>query len=63
MGIVCASEGSASIAMEAVAYGREDRCGLRLMRRMEVITFEGGCNRGGILNFESTGAVQLTWKC
>jgi hypothetical protein len=37
------------MAMAAVAYGWEDRSGMRLMRRMEVTDFEGGCNRGGIL--------------
>jgi len=45
---VCASEGGA-MAMEAVAYGREDCNCMCLTRRMEVTTFEGGCNRGGIL--------------
>jgi hypothetical protein len=49
MEIVWASEGCGSIAIAAVAYSREDRIDMRLMRRMEVTAFEGGCNRGGIL--------------
>jgi hypothetical protein len=46
---VCGSDGGGSMAMAAVAYGWEDRSGMRLTRRMEVTAFEGGCNRGGIL--------------
>ena len=54
-----ASDGGGSMAMAAVAYGREDRRGMRLMRRMEVTAFEGGCNRGGILRFEGTRASPI----
>lgn len=46
IGIVCASEGGSPMATVAVVYGRGVK---RFMRRMEAITFEGGCNRGGIL--------------
>jgi hypothetical protein len=61
MEIVWASEGCGSIAIAAVAYGREDRIDMRLMRRMEVTAFEGGCNRGGILKIceDSNGPIGL----
>jgi hypothetical protein len=49
MGTVWASDGCDSIEIAAVAYGRDDRSGIRLMRRIEVTAFEGGCSRGGIL--------------